>query len=141
MSTNDRRAVKAIILLGAIAGEGHFGIYRTEVMYYIDKLSDLYYPKEGCGTQNEYAELKAEILKANNELCKVGKSTITMLMNSIMAIADDFARHCNGERGKYWNQFIEYAKDNELLINSAKNPEIQCEMVDKGIEVAEIIYN
>lgn len=140
MSNNDRKAVKAIILLGAIAEEGHFGIYRKEIMFYINKLSDLYYPKYGCETWNEYRELNKEIQKANKELCHVGKSTITMLMNSIMSIADDFARHCNGERKRIWEQFIEYARDNELLINSTKNPEIQYEMVDKGIEVAEIIY-
>lgn len=140
MSNNDRKAVKVLILLGAIAEEGHFGIYKKAIMFYIDKLADLYYPKYGCGTQNEYTELKKKIIKANNELCNVGKSTIAMLMNSILAAADDFAIHCTGERKKIWEQFIGYARENELLVNSSKNPEIQNEMVYKGIEVAEIIY-
>lgn len=141
MSGNDRKAVKAIILLGALLGEGHFGIYHDEVKVFLDNLADLYYPEYGCGTNNEYKELKAEIIQANEDLSKVGSSTIAMMMNSIMDVANDFAIHCKGKRGEVWNAFVSYAENNELRRNLRKNPELMEEIVTKGIEVAEIIYN
>ena len=140
MSNNDKKAAKVIIILGYLVEEGHFGIYKHEVIHYLNKLTNLYYPGEGKVGVNEYAELKKSIEDSSVQLCKLGKSTITMLMNSIMAVADDFARHCNGQRKKAWEQFIAYAQDNEML-SSARNPEIALEMMDKGAQVAEIIYN
>lgn len=141
MSKNDKKAIQLIILLGRMLKEGHFKIYYDDVFYYLQKLSSLYYPQDGTYTNDELADIKDATDAAEKMLCDVGyTSSIGVLMNFVLEVADSFALHCTGERGEVWNQFLQMASNNEIVKNLSKNFDIQKEQIERGIQVAEIVY-
>lgn len=140
MSENERKALKAIVMLQSYTIQGHFKIYTEEIQFHLEKLVKLY--RNLPVGDAEYKKMNTDILSKDEIIGTSGyESNYSMMFSLVIELAEEFAVHCRGERGEAWRGLYEYACNNDFHKHLSKKQMLIQEVnsLDKGIEIATII--
>lgn len=114
MSKNDIKAMFIIMSYFSVMRQGHLKVFAKEFEPLFYNLKNLY-PASKL-TQNHQREIMrlAGIIDDNIEKLDLN-NTVVFILSYIMGTAEEFYKHCTGNRKQAWGDLIDNCMNNELI--------------------------